>query len=99
MEEKKQIMSIEDEEMEERSPCCFLPVAAGESSMKDQLRKRLRLHEAIIQGSLFVCGIISIFTTIGIVFFLGREALLSLSGPECNPARISDGHQVAASDQ
>jgi phosphate transport system permease protein len=40
------------------------------------LRKRPRIGETIIQTALFVCGIISIFTTLGIVWVLGREALL-----------------------
>jgi phosphate transport system permease protein len=39
------------------------------------LRKRRRPHESIIQGLLFACGIISIFTTLGIVFVLFEEAL------------------------
>lgn len=42
----------------------------------DSLNKKLRLGETIIQGFLFLCGAISIFTTIGIVYELGKEALL-----------------------
>lgn len=38
------------------------------------LRKRRRLGEAIIQTILFICGLISIFTTLGIVYVLGQEA-------------------------
>lgn len=40
------------------------------------LRKRPRIGETIIQAALFFCGIVSIFTTLGIVWVLGREALL-----------------------
>lgn len=40
------------------------------------LRKRPRIGETIIQTILFICGFISIFTTLGIVWVLGREALL-----------------------
>jgi phosphate transport system permease protein len=40
------------------------------------LRRRRRPAEALIQGLLFVCGTVSILTTIGIVFVLGREAWL-----------------------
>lgn len=40
------------------------------------LRKRPRIGESIIQTILFICGIISIFTTLGIVWVLGRESLL-----------------------
>jgi phosphate transport system permease protein len=39
------------------------------------LRKRPRIREAIIQGVLFLCGAISILTTIGIVYGLTRESL------------------------
>lgn len=40
------------------------------------LRKKRRPLETGIQAILFSCGAISIFTTIGIVYVLGREALL-----------------------
>lgn len=46
------------------------------------LRKRLRPTETIIQGFLFFCGIISIFTTIGIVIILLRESLNFFASPE-----------------
>jgi len=39
------------------------------------LRKRPRLKESLIQGFLFFSGALSIFTTIGIVFFLSEEAI------------------------
>ncbi len=39
------------------------------------LRKRSRPFESIIQGILFLCGVVSILTTIGIVVVLGRESL------------------------
>lgn len=39
------------------------------------LRKRVRIQEALIQGFLFLCGVISILTTLGIVFELGKESL------------------------
>lgn len=39
------------------------------------LTKQPRLSEMIIQGMLFLCGIVSIFTTLGIVFVLGQESL------------------------
>jgi phosphate transport system permease protein len=40
------------------------------------LKKKTRLGEGIIQGLLFLCGAISILTTIGIVYELGKESLL-----------------------
>jgi phosphate transport system permease protein len=46
------------------------------------LRKHTRLSELIIQAFLFICGFISIFTTIGIVLYLGREAMLFFASPD-----------------
>lgn len=39
------------------------------------LRKRRRLHEVVIQAFLFLCGALSIFTTVGIVYELSKESL------------------------
>lgn len=49
---------------------------------KADLRKRSRPSETIIQGFLLLCGVISIFTTIGIVYELGKEAWLFFGSPE-----------------
>ena len=46
------------------------------------LRKRPRIGEALIQGFLFFCGAVSILTTLGIVFELGKESLLFFQMPE-----------------
>ena len=46
------------------------------------LKKRLRLGEALIQWFLFACGAVSILTTAGIIYVLGQEALLFFSRPE-----------------
>ena len=48
------------------------------------LRGRRRIGETIIQGLLFFSGVVSIFTTIGIVYELGKEALLFFQMPEVN---------------
>jgi phosphate transport system permease protein len=48
------------------------------------LRRRLRPGEVIIQGFLFLCGALSIITTIGIVYELGKESLLFFLSPEVN---------------
>jgi phosphate transport system permease protein len=45
------------------------------------LKKKHRWNESFIQGFLFFCGFVSIFTTIGIVFELGKESLLFFSNP------------------
>ncbi len=43
---------------------------------KINLRRRARPHETLIQGFLFVSAAISVLITIGIVYELGKEALL-----------------------
>lgn len=50
--------------------------AAGQFERSADLSKQPRISEAIIVGFLFICGAISIFTTIGIVYELGSESLL-----------------------
>ncbi len=54
------------------------------AALDDQLglhRKR-RPTESLIQAFLFFCGVVSVFTTLGIVFVLGREAMLFFIHPE-----------------
>ena len=46
------------------------------------LRKRARWQESLIQGFLFLCGAISILTTLGIVFVLMEESLRFFASPE-----------------
>ena len=48
------------------------------------LRGRRRIRETIIQSLLFFSGFVSIFTTLGIVYELGKEALLFFRMPEVN---------------
>jgi phosphate transport system permease protein len=48
----------------------------------DFLKKKERWNEVLIQGFLFFCGFVSILTTIGIVFELGKESLLFFSNPD-----------------
>jgi phosphate transport system permease protein len=40
------------------------------------LKRRIRVSEALIQGFLFLCGFLSIFITFGIVYELGSESFL-----------------------
>ena len=46
------------------------------------LKKKFRFSEFIIQGSLFITGILSIFVTVMIVYELGKEALLFFTNPD-----------------
>lgn len=57
------------------------------------LRKRRRLNETVIQSLLFFCGVLSIFTTIGIVWVLIREAWLFFAMPEVTLVEFFTGTQ------
>lgn len=48
----------------------------------NNLRRKPRWSETIIQGLLFFSGFFSIFTTLGIVYELGKEALLFFQMPD-----------------
>lgn len=48
------------------------------------LRKRPRRRERLIQGFLFFCGAFTILTTLGIVYEIGKEALLFFLTPGVN---------------
>lgn len=50
----------------------------------NSLRRKPRWGETIIQSLLFFSGFFSIFTTLGIVYELGKEALLFFQMPEVN---------------
>ena len=52
-----------------------------ESHHAVDLRKRHRWGERLIQGFLFFCGAFSILTTLGIVYEIGKEALLFFLTP------------------
>ena len=54
----------------------------GTQVSQSELIKRPRIGETLIQGFLFLCGAISILTTIGIVYELGKEALLFFRSPD-----------------
>ncbi len=75
------------------------PVAGAESTgetvlgggPKYDLRRRPRVAESLIQGFLFLCGAISILTTLGIVYVLGRESLLFFANEEVNLLKFFGG--------
>ena len=57
------------------------------------LRKRTRVGESIIQSVLFFCGILSMFTTIGIVWVLIQQAWLFFSNPDVSIVEFLTGTQ------
>ena len=54
----------------------------GKQVSHHELIKRPRIGETLIQSFLFLCGAISILTTVGIVYELGKEALLFFRTPD-----------------
>jgi phosphate transport system permease protein len=60
------------------------PAAFEGTFRPSDLRRRPRLGETLIQSFLFLCGALSIFTTLGIVYVLGQESLLFFTNPEVN---------------
>jgi len=65
----------------ELSPTTVVKDSVGAFRAVD-LKKKIRFGEAIIQGFLFFCGALSIFTTLGIVVVLGSQALRFFQRPE-----------------
>ena len=53
----------------------IVKATSGTTQTRIDLRKRPRIAETLIQGLLFLCGAISILTTIGIVYELSKESL------------------------
>lgn len=53
-----------------------------------ELSRKPRLGETIIQGFLFFCGALSILTTFGIVYELGKEAMLFFNSQEVTLAKF-----------
>ncbi len=75
------------------------PVAGAESAGESvlgggpplDLSRKPRVTESVIQGFLFLCGAISILTTLGIVYVLGRESLLFFANEEVNLLKFFGG--------
>ncbi len=57
----------------------------------NSLKKKNRVGEMIIQGFLFLCGVLSILTTVGIVYVLAREALLFFQSDEVSLVEFFSG--------
>lgn len=69
--------------------------AQGQGS---DLRQRTRWREVAIQGFLFVCGAVSILTTIGIVYELSRESLTFFTRRQWENTNKRLGQSVDADD-
>ncbi len=59
---------------EQRTPDMSKNLVQANDDILD-LRKKPIAHEIIIQTLLFACGVLSIFTTLGIIFVLGNESI------------------------
>ena len=56
-------------------------LAAIRPRRPSSLARRARIGELIIQALLFLCGLISVFTTLGLVVALGSQALRFFEDP------------------
>ena len=64
------------------------------------LRRKFKFHEMAIQMSLFACGLLSIFTTIGIILVLGNESIAFFTRDQwvnSNRAILSDMDEATTS--
>ena len=68
----------------EHPPTALRISTAQVESIHARLKKRPRHSENLIQAALFTAGAISILTTLGILYELGKEALLFFASPEVN---------------
>ena len=66
-------------------------ITAWKKPITYNLQKKTRPAEAIIQAFLFFCGVVSILTTLGIVFELGKEAWLFFGDPEISVVKFLTG--------
>ena len=64
--------------------------------LRFSLRRRTRWGESLIQGFLFFCGAFSILTTLGIVYELGKEALLFFRNPAVKLLQVFHRNEMAA---
>jgi len=62
--------------------------AQKENFRSIDLRKKTRWGESVIQALLFIAGILSVFTTLAIVYELGKEALLFFGNPDVTFAKF-----------
>lgn len=62
------------------------------------LRKRPRIGETLIQAFLFFCGAVSILTTIGIVYELGRESLTLFTQTQWEDTNKALARPIAETD-
>jgi len=58
------------------------PALSDQSAWTAQLRKKTRWGEGLVESSLFVVGVLTIFITISIVIVLGDQAYLFFAEPE-----------------
>lgn len=83
--------------MAAQNPVTSLVVA--DNMLNNDLRKRPRLSESLIKGFLFFCGILSIFTTMAIVFILVEEAVAFFGRTQWENTNRTLAAEVLLTDQ
>jgi phosphate transport system permease protein len=75
------------------------PLVAANNMVSNDLRKQPHLSESLIKGFLFFCGILSIFTTIAIVFILLEEAVAFFGRTQWENTNRTVAAEVLPTDQ
>ncbi len=65
-----------------------IPRSLSDKFRVANMRRKIRIGEGIVEGSLFFVGFLTIFITLSIVYVLGEEALLFFSAPEVTLAEF-----------
>lgn len=64
-----------------------------------RFKRKPRVSETIIQGFLFLCGLISILVTVGIVYELGKEARLFFTETQWEESNKEIATDITANDE
>ena len=69
-----------------------------EHKTSNKFKRKPRVRETIIQGFLFLCGLISILVTVGIVYELGKEARLFFTETQWEESNKEIATDITAND-
>lgn len=67
-------------------------------NMKPSLKRKPRIRETVIQAFLFLCGAVSILVTVGIIYELGKEAMLFFTKTQWEEPNKETFRDIQSSD-
>lgn len=73
---------------------------AAKAAGQGKLKRKPKYHESAIQAGLFACGLLSVFTTLGIILVLGNESISFFTRDQwvnTNRAILSDMDEATSS--